>query len=89
VTTRTPCGHKPTARAEFLYMLPDGSRMTSCGRGACDHAYQFDGATEFSDAEGCRSAIEIPALSGESPDIPGAGSVDAGLAPLPFQSEMF
>jgi hypothetical protein len=86
VTTRTHCGHKPTARAEFLYMLPDGSRMTSCGRGACDHAYQFDGATDFSDAEGCRSA-DLAALEVGEPGIPGAGSVDAGLAPT--QSEMF
>jgi hypothetical protein len=59
-----------------------------CGRRACEDQYNY-GAIEFSNAEGCRGAIEIPAPKVESPAQPEAGPVNTGLAPTPSQSRLF
>ena len=85
---RTPCGHNPTRRAEFLYLGADGARVELCGRAGCERAYQFDGATQIRDAEGRRGAAEKSAPNAGEHVGSGAGAVDAVLAPS-FQSSLW
>lgn len=88
--TRTPCGHKPTRRAELIGYLADGSQWALCGRAACEAAYNgTNGASHFRGAKALRSAFEVGAPNDGELGETAATRADVLDAPLPLQSEMF